>query len=229
MSYYYFASGGEGEIWRHQYKKIAFKKFHKNSSRKINFTHGRGQVKLWKGMVFEKFPWIEGQDFKEFCLQEASVEKRLRVFASAVENYILECSRRGVMFHGDISPDNLIVTKSSAIWIDWRLNTDAEDLVAYKIAFVAPEKFVTALDSVKSEIFSLGLLLYLALSGETLFSRDRLQNEKELREFSLAFLEKRTELVDRGWRALLLRCLSPYPWQRFDSCRDLLRDLECHL
>jgi serine/threonine protein kinase len=76
--------------------------------------------------------------------------------------------------HGDISPENILVTgESKAVLIDCGI------LGMGAPRFAAPERFRGMPPSAKSDLFSVGAVLYYWLAGEPLFANDKFNSLAE--------------------------------------------------
>jgi eukaryotic-like serine/threonine-protein kinase len=218
---------------------------------------------------------VRGIRITEYCDQSRlSISERLSLFIQVCQA-IQHAHQKGII-HRDIKPSNVLVTMhdgspmSKVIdfgiakatrgrLIDQTLHTQVDQIMGTP-AYISPEQAEAgqvAVDT-RSDIYSLGVLLYELLTGQTPFDphelaeasikqlRERLQTEEPLRPSRrLATLEgallsriaggsdrTRTKLV-RQFRDELdwiaMRCLEKEPSRRYQTVNDLIADIERYL
>lgn len=140
---------------------------------------------------------------------------------------------RGIT-HRDVKPANIMITvEGEAKLTDFgiaRLRntqlTTAGDLLGTP-AYMSPEQVEGKPSDGRSDIFSLGILLYWCLTGQKPFDGE---NPGEVM-FKIAYKEPvnastlRPELV-AGFDAIIARALAKDPAQRYADAKDLAQDLE---
>jgi serine/threonine protein kinase len=102
---------------------------------------------------------------------------------------IAHCHAQGII-HGDIKPHNIMVAEDNSVKIldfglskglqDLQANTDQKREITGTPYYMAPESFNTACFTEKSDIWALGVLLYILLSGYMPFPATT-QEELEVR------------------------------------------------
>jgi serine/threonine protein kinase len=134
------------------------------------------------------------------------------------------------LVHGDFKPENVLIVSEfdtvSFKLIDFGSVTDVFSLTsrAGTASYLAPERFHQAPISERTEIFSLGVTLFEALTRAFPFGEiERFQTPR----FQSA---KRPSALNPNlppWlEALLLRALSPGPERRYQNYSEMLFDLE---
>lgn len=186
---------------------------------------------------------LEGQTLRQ-VLQAGSVPIRKTVeYAIQISAGLAAAHSKGIV-HRDLKPENIFLTKDGRIKIlDFGLaklvqaadNIPAEvtqtiaseaGIVLGTMGYMSPEQVCGGVIDHRSDIFSLGLILYEMLSGARAFHR------KSGAETMAAILKEEPPAFDisRGIPPALERivqhCLEKEPSLRFQSAQDLMFDLE---
>lgn len=138
------------------------------------------------------------------------------------------------IIHRDVSPQNVIVTYEGDIKIvDFGLaNSESQNIHAQKVitknksAYMSPELARGKTIDHRSDIFSCGLLLYELITGNQMLSRDTLQISAKISNYSYF---KAGGSQSEKLQAILERSLQINPDDRYQSCQDMLNDLEKYL
>jgi eukaryotic-like serine/threonine-protein kinase len=146
------------------------------------------------GTPFYAMDFVDGIKITEFCDQNRlSIRERLNLFAQVCEA-IQHAHQKGII-HRDIKPSNVLVTRneagvSSPVVIDFGLaKATSNQPLTDKTVFTAVEMFIgtpaymspeqaslSGIDiDTRSDIYSLGVLLYELLAGRTPFDSHRFQ------------------------------------------------------
>ncbi|MEM7048866.1 MAG: serine/threonine-protein kinase [Acidobacteriota bacterium] len=194
-----------------------------------------GMVREMPYLVLEK---IEGSSLTDYCERhQLAVEERLRLLLQACDA-VHYAHREGVI-HRDLKPSNLMVEEDSegrpkVVVLDFGIaqfeHTDLEVTRTGQIfgtpGYMSPEQALGRRAEIdrRSDVFSLGVMLYELLCGERPFAGD------------LAWLEGEPVPVRQHRPNLPLdlvtitdTCLAREPGQRYDSVRALADDLERYL
>lgn len=168
---------------------------------------GRGE----DGGLYYVMRVVEGASFREAIGAERPRSERVRLVLS-VAQAMAYAHERGVV-HRDLSPGNVRVGRHGEVVVmDWGLATSTDDAARGGVrcgtpGFTAPELREGAPAGPQADVFSLGVLLHLALTGE-LPSQPGLPSELE---------------------AIITRCLSPDAVQRYPTAQGLEHDLRAWL
>jgi serine/threonine-protein kinase len=131
--------------------------------------------------------------------------------------------------HRDISPKNVLISYDGSVKLTdfgvasvMHCDEEPQTTVAGKDEYMAPEQALKLADR-RSDLFSLGVLLYEMLAGHRPVqgaSRDEIRAQFEARKYSS--LSSAVPQVSVGLAAIVERLLQPEPSQRFASARACL-------
>ncbi len=139
------------------------------------------------------------------------------------------------LVHRDVSPQNVLISFSGDIKLcDFgiakavsKISTTQMGALKGKLQYMSPEQaWGKAIDH-RSDIFSLGTLLYEMLTGERLFTGDsEMAVLESVRQADVGAQIIQSPSIPAGVRGLLLRALSKEAEDRFESAAELQRGLE---
>ena len=202
---------------------------------------------------------VRGIRITEFCNQlRLSIGERLRLFMQVCQA-IQHAHHKGVM-HRDIKPSNVLVTMHDGIpvvkVIDFGIAKATQGPLSEQTqhtaidqfigtpAYVSPEQTDLAQRNVdtRSDIYSLGVLLYELLTGYTPLDKDALlsSSPEEMRRLvreeeplapsgRLRSLARSAKDVQGDLDWIVMRCLEKEPTRRYQTVNDLLLDIQRHL
>jgi eukaryotic-like serine/threonine-protein kinase len=150
--------------------------------------------------------------------------------------YALHDLHRQHVIHLDLKPSNVILRDGAAVLIDFGLSRHDQlpDLIAEEFggavgtgAFVAPEQVLGDRSDPRSDIFSLGVILYFLATGERPYGEPEREREWRRRLW-------RDPQPPRWWnrrvppwlQEIILRCLEIDPANRYGSAAQLAFDLQ---
>ncbi len=178
--------------------------------------------------------FVQGKPLSEVLRQREKLhEKEARAIALQVALALDAAHQQGVV-HRDISPGNILITRNDSVKVsdfDVAKATDATrmtqtGLFVGKVRYGAPEAFLGRTD-IRSDIYSLGIVLYEMLTGHVPFDSD---SPFAVVEMHRSLEPPRMEQLDRlgvgTLAAVIRRCLEKRAEQRFQSPRGLLLALE---
>ena len=184
------------------------------------------------GILYLAMQYIEGNDLaavlrKDGRLRPYRAIDVIRQVASA-----LDAAHAEGLIHRDVKPANVLIEGRTAFLTDFGLTkrmdgthtelTRAGDVVG-TIHYVAPEQIEGGKVSARSDVYSLGCLLYHCLTGQVPYSRetDVAVIYAHLSEPPPKLTAVRPELA-AGLDGVIAKALDKSPDRRFPTCSDLV-------
>ena len=142
--------------------------------------------------------------------------------------------RRVPVFHRDVTPQNILMGVNGIVKLtDFglaramdRARMTRPEMVKGKLAYLAPEMAAGAEASPQSDIFSLGVVLWEALTCEPLFYGDNpLEVLSRVKEAEVPAIREIREDIPRALHDAVHRALHSDPTKRFKSARSMVRAL----
>jgi tetratricopeptide (TPR) repeat protein len=136
------------------------------------------------------------------------------------------------IIHRDVNPQNIFITYQGQVKIiDFGIakaashnTTTHEGLIKGKLAYMSPEQANGEIIDHRSDIFSLGIILYELLADKRMFEGEALQ--PLVRQAKFEPPEKVIKNVPNKLYEILHRALAKDRVDRYQSCGDMLADLE---
>ncbi len=176
---------------------------------------------------------VDGMDLKALILRlrARGVPPSLPVaayIAGQVLNGLAYAHNRRIV-HRDISPHNILVSREGEIKITdfgvaklmFTLATRTNGLKG-KLAYMSPEQASGGAIDRRTDLYSLGLVLYELLTGERFFAR---KSRHDLLRDVIRARQPRMELAGPELAPLVERLLAPNKERRFPSAREALNAL----
>jgi serine/threonine-protein kinase len=201
------------------------------------------------GVYFIAMEYLPGQSLTEVIRAgrrggKLDVWSAARIIADAAEG--LDAAHRlksltgedlGLV-HRDVSPGNIVVLYSGEVkLVDFGVAKARGHLAhqkigkfAGKLGYAAPEQLLADAADCRSDIFSLGVVLWELLCHRRLFNaRSRKQALRMVQAGNAPLPSKHRRETPAALDAICMRALEPYPDRRFQHAREMVNALEAAL
>ena len=174
-----------------------------------------------EGMPFISMEYVDGEDLASLLLRigrlpaDKAVETARKLCAG-----LTAAHDRGVI-HRDLKPQNIMINKRGEVVImDFGLAAIADQLSGAEVrngtpAYMAPEQLKGAGVTARSDIYSLGLVLYELFTGKRPYEATSVQQLIDLQEsVHLTSMISVAADIDPAVEKVIRRCLDPDPSKR---------------
>lgn len=187
-------------------------------------------------MQYIVMEYIDGITLKEYLeQQENKIDWKMAVyFTSQILKAMQHAHEKGIV-HRDVKPQNMMLLQDGTIKVtDFGIarfsNTETRtmtDKAIGSVHYIAPEQARGDRTDGKSDVYSIGVMLYEMLTGQLPFEADsavsvaimQLQsNPKPPREVNPE--------IPLGLEEIILRAMRKEPSQRYQSAEEMLKDLQ---
>lgn len=183
-------------------------------------------------MVME---YIEGITLKEFIESEQVLDWKTAVFfTTQILNALKHAHERGIV-HRDIKPQNVMLLNDGTIKVmdfgiakfarEEGLTTTAQAIGS--VHYISPEQARSDTTDEKSDIYSVGIVLYEMLTGTKPFDNT---NPVSVALMHMQAKAKRPRTIrsdiPRGMEEIILKAIEKEPDDRYFSAGDMIADLE---
>jgi tRNA A-37 threonylcarbamoyl transferase component Bud32/CheY-like chemotaxis protein len=184
------------------------------------------------GLLYIAMQYIEGSDLSTVLRNQGRLRPYRALDVCRQIGAALDAAHENGLIHRDVKPANVLIEGRTAFLTDFGLTkriegtqtqlTKAGDVVG-TIHYVAPEQIEGGCVDARTDIYSLGCLVYHCLSGELPFARDTdvAVIYAHLSEEPPRLASVRPELP-AGLDAVIAKALEKAPERRFKTCADLI-------
>jgi TonB family protein len=215
-----------------------------------NVVHIHDLGKIDAGGYFIAMEYVDGRDLRAILHSAREVATPMPVplaiyVASKVASALDYAHRRRdpggkelAIVHRDVSPQNILISYEGEIKLcDFgiakaasKVSTTLSGALKGKLQYMSPEQAWGRPIDHRTDLFSLGAVLFEMLTGEKLFRGDSDMNLLEkVREAEVPVPSSRNPEIPKSLDAILGKTLAREPDERYGSASDLLRDLEAVL
>src|SRR4051795_24112 len=184
------------------------------------------------GLLYLAMQYIEGSDLAAVLRTQGRLRPYRAIDVCRQVAAALDAAHAMGLIHRDVKPANVLIEGRTAFLTDFGLTkrlesehpqlTRAGDVVG-TIHYVAPEQIEGAAVSARTDVYSLGCLLFHCLTGQVPFSRDTdvAVIYAHLSEDPPRITKARPELPE-GLDGVVAKAMDKSADRRFPSCGDLI-------
>jgi eukaryotic-like serine/threonine-protein kinase len=189
-----------------------------------------------EGRPYIAMQYIDGQTLAE-AHDVLPVDAKVRLVRDVAR--AVHAAHRTGLIHRDLKPGNVLVGRGEndelqPQVVDFGLARDADDVrltrpgsVTGTPAYLSPEQALGKTLDRRTDVYSLGVMLYELLTGRTPFQGNNPPHTLlRLIQEEAVPLSKLNPAVPRDLETIVLKCLEKDPAKRYDSARALADDLE---
>jgi serine/threonine protein kinase len=183
------------------------------------------------GTPFLVMEFVSGNSLEQVVAQSQVPFAKAAVWTADLASALAFAHRAGII-HGDVKPGNIRITEDDKVkLVDFGVarfasQSSGSDRVLGTPAYLSPEQIEGRKQDGRSDLFSLGVVLYEMITGVRPFSGDSLGDvcAQILTEEPIA-PSKRNPAVPAAFDRIAVRCLAKDPDERYQSGSDLARAL----
>ena len=183
--------------------------------------------------------YVEGESLKQLIRRENKLQPmRALQILKEVGNGLAAAHDKGVI-HRDIKPENIMLTKYGGVKVvdfgiarveepGTRLTTTGMGLGTP--SYISPEVCLSQEVDQRSDIFSMGIVLFEMLTGDIPFKSDSpFEMMTKVVEAKVPNIKALNPNVDDGIKQILAKMTAKRPKLRYQNCNELISDIEDYL
>jgi serine/threonine protein kinase len=184
-----------------------------------------------RGAPFLVMEFVSGRNIEQMLAQGPILVASAAVWAADLASALAYAHRAGII-HGDVKPGNIRITESNQVkLIDFGVarfasQVSGSDRVLGTPAYLSPEQIEGRKQDGRSDLFSLGVVLYEMITGVRPFAGDSLGEVcAQILTAKPIPPSKLNPNVPAALDRIVARCLAKNPDERYPSGNDLARAL----
>ncbi len=202
---------------------------HKNIVRVID-------VSFTDSMQYIVMEYIDGITLKEYIEQQKVLQwKEVVHFIVQILQALQHAHDKGIV-HQDVKPQNIMLLSDGAIKVtDFGIarfsraaqQTEQGDKAIGSVHYISPEQARAEITDEKSDIYSLGVMMYEMLTGKLPFESDNAVSVAIMQMQSVA--ERPTAInpeIPEGLEEITLKAMQKDPSKRYQSAAEMLYDID---
>ena len=177
---------------------------------------------------------IQGKTLKEIIDEEGTISWKWSVNIAIQIASALEMAHRNNIIHRDIKPHNIIITEEGVAKVtDFGIAKAVSNstITAFgttigSVHYFSPEHARGGFTDAKSDIYSLGVVMYEMLTGRVPFDADTPVSValKHMQEVAVEPI-KINPLIPESLNRIIVKAMQKDPNERYQTATDMLRDL----
>jgi eukaryotic-like serine/threonine-protein kinase len=183
------------------------------------------------GAPFLVMEFVSGKNLEQMLAHSPIPFASAAVWAADIAS-ALACAHRAGIIHGDVKPSNIRVTEDDRVkLVDFGVarfasQVSGSDRVLGTPAYLSPEQIEGRKQDGRSDLFSLGVVLYEMITGVRPFAGESLGEVcAQILTANPVPPSKLNPAVPAAFDRIIARCLTKNPEERYQSGNDLARAL----
>lgn len=191
-----------------------------------------------RNFLYTVTEYIEGQTLAQWMIDNPKPKlETVRDFAEQIARGLLAFHRQE-MIHQDLRPENIIIDKTGTVKIidfgstrvegimDINTYLEQENLLGTAL-YSAPEYFLGKIGTPRSDLFSLGVIVYQMLSGQLPYGVQvaRCKTKAAQKKLKYASLDSEEHNIPIWIDETLKKALQPDPYYRYEELSEFIYDL----
>ena len=183
------------------------------------------------GSAFLVMEFVSGKNLEQLLAQSAIPSATAAVWAADLGSALAYAHRAGII-HGDVKPSNIRVTEDGKVkLVDFGVarfasQVSGSDRVLGTPAYLSPEQIEGKKQDGRSDLFSLGIVLYEMITGVRPFAGNSLGEVcAQILTANPLPPSKHNPTLPAAFDRIIARCLARNPEDRYQSGNDLARAL----
>ena len=177
---------------------------------------------------------VKGKTLKEIIVRDKSINWKWSLNIAIQIASALELAHRNGIIHRDIKPHNIIITEDGVAKVgDFGIAKTVSNstMTAFgttigSVHYFSPEQAKGGLTDAKSDIYSLGILMYEMLTGKVPFDADTPVSValKHMQEEAIPPIEVNKD-IPQAVSDIVVKAIQKDPNERYDTATEMLADL----
>jgi serine/threonine protein kinase len=188
-----------------------------------------------KGRHYITMEYVPGEDLSSLIRKLEQLSERQTIFiAQQICNGLVEAYNLGIV-HRDLKPQNIMIDKDGnarimdfgiARLIESKGMTGAGIMIGTP-EYMSPEQVEGMEVDQRSDIYSLGVVLYNMVTGKVPFEGDTPLSVAHKHKYEAPQEPKSLNLqISEGLNKLIIKCIEKNPEKRFETPQNLIHDLQ---
>ncbi|HAE61153.1 MAG TPA: Stk1 family PASTA domain-containing Ser/Thr kinase [Eubacteriaceae bacterium] len=214
------------------------KKFRRESQAAASLSHNNivnvFDVGVEDNIHFIVMEYVEGDTLKEYIKKKGKLNWKEAVYIAKQIAFALDHAHKNKIIHRDIKPHNIIINeetipKVTDFGIARAITSSTITLVEEtmgSVHYISPEQARGGFVDERSDLYSLGIVLYEMLTGRVPFDGDNSISVaiKHIQE-EIEFNEDDLDDIPESLEDIVLKLIRKNPKERYENAKELVKDL----